>query len=47
MNNREKLDGATFMCVMFGAMFGNLAIVAGFLFVAAGIQAVKYLCLND
>lgn len=45
--NREKLDGASFICVMFGCCFGNLAIVAGFLVVAAGFQAVKYICLND
>lgn len=47
MNNREKLDGATFCCVMFGACFGSIGVVAAFIVVAAGLQAVKYLCLND
>lgn len=47
MKNREKLDGASFVAIMFGGCFGNIAIVLALVLFAAGLQAVKYLCLND
>lgn len=44
---REKLDGASFCCVMFGACFCSIKIVTLFFAFAAGLQAVKHFCLDD